>query len=450
MNNATLVSTPSTPIDSSVALYKCNDGFRHVAGNNTITCHLQEWSRLSIVCHEINCKEAIWLIPNATSTAALTSRFGDTVTYSCSMGYVNTGGNNTSYCQENGEWSKPTIKCKEINCKEALWLIPNATSTAALTSRFGDTVTYSCSMGYVNTGGNNTSYCQENGEWSKPTIKCKEINCKEAIWLIPNATSTAALTFRFGDTVTYSCSMGYINTGGNNTSYCQENGEWSKPTIECKVIQCLENVPIIGNTTTNMTSRNYGDIVTYSCVDGYKYLEGQNTSLCQESGTWSGASIVCAEWQEWGWKVLGFSSQFDESSWHAVHILGKFDVYPLYGDIEGSWAPSDKSCVNGSEWIQVEFAVMLYIRRIDIYETSSAGLVKTLSVERNGTWDIIWTATSVSVIEHSRIFSPHFTTLTFPSNRVMIKTDCTSVVGNWVEFDAIKVFGLTSPPQQLP
>ncbi|XP_071099159.1 uncharacterized protein [Haliotis cracherodii] len=212
------------------------------------------------------------------------------------------------------------------------------------------------------------------------------------------------------------------------------------------VIQCPEDAPIVGNTTINMTSTNYADVLTYSCVDGYKHFGGNGTSVCQESGTWSDVTIVCAEWEEWGYKVLDFSSQYETASWHAARILSKFDVYPKYGDIKGSWAPSSKYCENGIEWIQVEFAETLYIRRIDIYETCSAGLVKTVSVGRNNTWNTIWTAASVTVITRSRIFSPQFTTLTFPSNRVRFTTDCTSVAGKWVEFDAIKIFGLKSPP----
>ncbi|XP_046561429.1 uncharacterized protein LOC124270472 [Haliotis rubra] len=135
------------------------------------------------------------------------------------------------------------------------------------------------------------------------------------------------------------------------------------------------------------------------------------------------------------------------NSFLATEILGEFDVYPSYGDLEGSWAPLKKDCPSGKEWIQVQFAESLYIHRVDIYETNVAGLVKTVSVgKNNGTWSSVWTASSVSVITHSRIFSPEFTTPIFSSDRVMIETDC-ALSSKWVEFDSIKIFGLKSPPQ---
>ncbi|XP_071099717.1 complement component receptor 1-like protein [Haliotis cracherodii] len=567
VGNASLVSAPDTPTDPALALYACDHGFARVAGSNTTTCQSAKWSQLTLVCHEITCTSSLWIIPNATqgtitsskygatvtytcqdgyrsttgnttsycqetgewsepslqcqeiicnlpvwvipnttSTNFLSSKYGDTVTYSCAVGYTYMEGNDTSYCQENAEWSKPTITCQviqcledlpaiqnttismtssnyadivtyscvdgytyiggngtsvcqesatwsqativcaEITCTSSLWIIPNATQGTITSSKYGATVTYTCQDGYRSTTGNTTSYCQETGEWSEPSLQCEEIICNLPVWVIPNTTSTNFLSSKYGDTVTYSCAVGYTYMEGNDTSYCQENAEWSKPTITCQVIQCLEDLPAIQNTTISMTSSNYADIVTYSCVDGYKYIGGNGTSVCQESATWSQATIVCAEWEEWGWKVLGFSSQYGQTGYRAVEILGEFDLYPNYGDKAGAWAPLKGNCPNDKEWIEVQFAESLYIRRIDIYETNVAGVVKTVFVGKDdGTWSTIWTTVSVTKITKSRIFSPQFTTPAYLSDRVRFETDCTTAK-DWVEFDAIKIFGLKSPP----
>ncbi|XP_067654443.1 complement component receptor 1-like protein [Haliotis asinina] len=569
IGHASLVTAPVIPTDYALAVYTCKDGFVRVSGSNTTTCQSANWSQLSLVCQEITCNSTPWVIPNATHGTVTSNKHGATITYTCLEGHRSHAGNTTSYCQETGEWSTPTLQCEEINCSLPIWIIPNTTSTSVLSSQYGATVTYSCDVGYTyiagndtshcqqnaewskptitcqvtqctenppaiqnttmnmtssnyadivtyscvdgykytsgeNTSvcqasgtwsvativcteitcnstpwiipnathgtvtskrygatitytcleghrslaGNTTSYCQETGEWSTPTLQCEEINCSLPIWIIPNTTSTSVLSTQYGATVTYSCDVGYTYIAGNDTSHCQQNAEWSKPTITCQVIQCLGNAISIQNTTMNMTSSNYADIVTYSCVDGYKYISGENTSVCQASGTWSVATIVCTEWEEWGWKILGLSTEYiSEPGYSATEILGEFDVYPRYGDLEGAWAPLKKNCPSGKEWIQVQFAESLYIHRVDIYETHVAGVVKNVSVGKDdGTWSSIWTASSVSVITQSRIFSPEFTTPSFSSDRVMLETDC-SGSSTWVEFDAIKIFGLKSPPQ---
>ena len=59
---------------------------------------------------------------------------------------------------------------------------------------------------------------------------------------------------------------------------------------------------------------------------------------------------------------------------------------------------------------QFEFPNKVYVSKIDIYETYHAGGVKAVKCyDVTGTWITLWSTAQVSVIKHSRIFSPSFT-----------------------------------------
>ena len=138
---------------------------------------------------------------------------------------------------------------------------------------------------------------------------------------------------------------------------------------------------------------------------------------------------------------------FFNSSWPASQVVGEPDVYPLYGDIAGSWAQDLSSASWPNEYIevlylknifyhhqqklirsyleveynfqahnntsvlmQVQFVNKIYLEQLDIYETFHGGAVVSVSAyDESGQMHVLWSTSQPSNIESSRIFSPSFT-----------------------------------------
>ncbi|KAH3715767.1 hypothetical protein DPMN_058480 [Dreissena polymorpha] len=97
-----------------------------------------------------------------------------------------------------------------------------------------------------------------------------------------------------------------------------------------------------------------------------------------------------------------------------------------------------------------EFPNKVYVSKIDIYETYHGGGVKAVKCyDVTGTWITLWSTAQVSVIKHSRIFSPSFTsTTTCFSNHIRLDIDC-SQANSWVEIDAVMLHGYKDSPPQI-
>ncbi|XP_078583892.1 P-selectin-like [Branchiostoma floridae x Branchiostoma japonicum] len=94
----------------------------------------------------------------------------------------------------------------------------------------------------------------------------------------------------YGDVASYTCNTGY-NMAGSSTRTCQSSGSWSYSAPSCRVVQCpFPNNPTNG--AVSYISRNYGDVATYSCNAGYN-LAGSSTQTCQSSGSWSPSAPTC-------------------------------------------------------------------------------------------------------------------------------------------------------------
>ena len=69
----------------------------------------------------------------------------------------------------------------------------------------------------------------------------------------------------------------------------------------------------------------------------------------------------------WADSVLGYSSQYTESSWSAAQALGMPNVYPEHGDLPQAWA--SKTPDDQAEWIEVGYAQPRAVSAVEIYET---------------------------------------------------------------------------------
>ncbi|XP_048254718.1 sushi, von Willebrand factor type A, EGF and pentraxin domain-containing protein 1-like [Haliotis rufescens] len=262
--------------------YRCVSGYTGV-GSGTSTCQENgNWTRPGLICKKIDCGQ-----PTAITNMVVSRRhtyYGDQATYRCVSGYTGVG-SGTSTCQENGNWTRPGLICKKIDCGQ-----PTAITNMVVSRRltyYGDQATYGCVSGYTGVG-SGTSTCQENGNWTRPGLICKKIDCGQ-----PTAITNMVVSRRhtyYGDQATYRCVSGYTGVG-SGTSTCQENGNWTRPGLICKKIDCGQPTAIT-NMVVSRRHTYYGDQATYGCVSGYTGV-GSGTSTCQENGNWTRPGLIC-------------------------------------------------------------------------------------------------------------------------------------------------------------
>lgn len=92
--------------------------------------------------------------------------------------------------------------------------------------------------------------------------------------------------------------------------------------------------------------------------------------------------------------VLSFSSQYANSSFSAVQVLGSPNVYPLYTSSSAAWVGSTPD--GQREYLNLGFADAAPINYIDVYETLNPGSVDTVYVKNPSTlnYDVVYTTTA--------------------------------------------------------
>ncbi|XP_061164565.1 F-box/LRR-repeat protein 4-like [Saccostrea echinata] len=126
----------------------------------------------------------------------------------------------------------------------------------------------------------------------------------------------------------------------------------------------------------------------------------------------------------------------------AKQIVGKPNVYPRYGDSQGTWTQATGQ-LNENQFIQVRFPEKVWITEVNIYETYNAGTVKRiLAKNKENQWEEIFAVSHVHpiMIRKARKFSPKIKKVNFPVNELRIEVDC-SVSPSWVEIDAVEIVG---------
>ncbi|XP_035851024.1 sushi domain-containing protein 1 isoform X5 [Sander lucioperca] len=317
----------------TVVLYQCNSGYHNVGkGNVSICTAAGQWERPSVLCQETLCgnppviesTEQVW---DSNSTP------GSTVLYVCKEGFYNQGGDNVSICNENAQWTPPTLSCQEILCGDPP-LLPHTGQVWNGSSTPGSTVTYYCEIGFYHNEGNNISLCTVNGYWTKPNISCKGNNLLQMTlmpWLalfsisgvqsqiitdftqlniaisillevhcgvpqpIPHSIMLWDKISTVGSQVVYQCNSGYRNVGEGNVSVCTSSGEWDEASLLCQEINCQEPVfkphaKMLWDGTSHI-----GSVVYYQCEEGYNTRSLRNYSVCGENGLWEDIDLWCEE-----------------------------------------------------------------------------------------------------------------------------------------------------------
>ncbi|XP_067667359.1 P-selectin-like [Haliotis asinina] len=194
---------------------------------------------------------------------------GAVVVYACRMGYNTTGGSGLIVCQNTGQWSTPTLQCTAVDCGMPLAL-PNQSLGQVTSTNFNSSVIYTCSVGYTLSTGTGESVCQDTAVWSTPTQICQIVDCKTPA-ARSNATHDLIVSTTFNTTVTFTCDDGFRNHGDDDSITCQENGQWSSTSLDCRVIPNWITTKRLsaGPTTLTCTDRMSaaGSLESVSCEE---------------------------------------------------------------------------------------------------------------------------------------------------------------------------------------
>jgi len=210
---------------------------------------------------------------------------GATATYSCSAGYVLSGGPSSVKCQDNGTWSDSAARTCIADCGAP----PSPSSgTVNVTSTTLDSIaTYACPTGY--TPVSTSISCQADRTWSGTAPTCTIVQCPALTDPIHGTVSVTTTTYQ--SKATYLCSTGYTLTGGAERT-CQADGTWSvAPT--CSPVDCGKLAAPTNGSVTTTPNTTYGSTATYACSGHYALSGGSSPVQCGSDGKWSGTAPTC-------------------------------------------------------------------------------------------------------------------------------------------------------------
>ncbi|XP_066510691.1 sushi domain-containing protein 1-like [Hoplias malabaricus] len=274
----------------SEVVYECEVGYR-AKGSGEMLCNSQgQWTHTYFSCKEIVCEDP----PVVSHSVRLWSgdvRFNSTVLYYCSEGYYPAEGKNMSVCSENGSWSKPSLVCREIHCGIPP-SFPHAVMLWSGLTKIGSEVQYKCSDGFFNIGTEEVSVCSRRGSWSIPYFLCREVDCGGPPPLPHTVLSWDGET-SLGSMAFYECVDGYHSVSVDSVSVCGSSSQWSPVHLHCEEI-CCGTPSLLPPAVLHWDgSCAPGSVATYSCPLGL-HLQGQKThSTCTTQGTWENVSITC-------------------------------------------------------------------------------------------------------------------------------------------------------------
>ncbi|KNC52646.1 uncharacterized protein AMSG_08515 [Thecamonas trahens ATCC 50062] len=223
--------------------------------------------------------------------SAATGNPGDTVTFSCNVGYTLTG-YTTRTCQSNQLWSNLNDQyCNPSLCGTTLSPPANG-MVSSTTGHTDETVSFSCGGGYYLQGSSSRT-CRADGTWSNLDDQvCVGSPCTTpAVLSAPANGVVSPASGGTGTVATFSCNAGYTLTG-TTTRTCLADGSWSGSSQMCSANACNPPLSAPDYGTVDRVTGTTGDVANYGCNAGYS-LSGGATRVCTTAGTWSGAAPTC-------------------------------------------------------------------------------------------------------------------------------------------------------------
>ncbi|XP_052275320.1 sushi, von Willebrand factor type A, EGF and pentraxin domain-containing protein 1-like [Dreissena polymorpha] len=275
------VTTDSTKF-GSIAVLTCDDGF-NLSGNNFSTCTSSgTWNATTQICKQFDCGP--FPVPSNGSVYTQSTTFGSVAYMTCKDGFI-LSGDRMSACNSSGNWNITGQTCEPIDCGPLA--SPGDGYLIGLETTYGHVFRVYCNTGY-HLNGNDISSCGSDGNWTNTNFSCTLIDCGEVNPPINGTISRGATTY--GSVVTITCNSGN-KLIGNNTSLCQHTGIWSHENFTCKYVDCGPLHKPLGSYVTPLDT-SYGTLASIKCNIGYQ-LFGNDTSFCDTDGNWTSTNFTC-------------------------------------------------------------------------------------------------------------------------------------------------------------
>ncbi|XP_035660140.1 CUB and sushi domain-containing protein 1-like [Branchiostoma floridae] len=251
-----------------------------MSGSSSRTCQSnQQWSGSQPSCGRVSCPT---LSAPAHGSISGSHYYGDRVTFSCSAGYFLQGSSSRT-CQSNRQWSGTQPTCQRKSCPTLT--APADGNIQGTTFLYTDVITFSCNTGYE-LSGSPSRECQSNQVWSGSQPRCNRKLCQELSALNNGQVSGG---HAYGDVATFTCNTGY-ELQGDATRTCQADQQWSGAQPVCARKACVTLDPPANGAVYG--GHLYGDTVTFTCDVGYQ-MTGASTVTCQDIQTWTAGSPTC-------------------------------------------------------------------------------------------------------------------------------------------------------------
>ena len=155
-------------------------------------------------------------------------------------------------------------------------------------------------------------------------------------------------------------------------------------------------------------------------------------------------SALAATTEQWASSVLGFSSQYTDSSWSAAQALGLPDTFG-YGDLDTAWSPAYPP--TGTEFISVGFAAPVYASGAMIRETYGNGFVTRIdAIDTRGIAHGVWRGTDPSLGGAPAELQANWVTGPYLTRGLKVYVDGNRDPSAFSEIDAIQLRGQTDSP----
>ncbi|XP_019369581.1 PREDICTED: complement component receptor 1-like protein [Gavialis gangeticus] len=276
------------PVNSSVQ-YVCRPGYRRNPSlEATLTCRAgSSWSRPEKFCIGKLCGHPGDL-PDGSVHIETDLGFGSTVTFSCNEGYRLIGPQFTQ-CEIAGKgvrWNKGIPHCESIPCLPPPD-IENGKHSEQEDYTYGKSVTYQCNdvpRGSVPFSliGEATIHCSSNGDdngvWSSPAPQCKVVKCPEPAVQNGRKETAYSPNYIYRSKVAIKCLPGYVMSG-SDVIECQEDNTWHPELPVCLSKFCGHPGDLQHGSVHTETDLVLNSTVTFSCNDGYRLI-GPRSSQC--------------------------------------------------------------------------------------------------------------------------------------------------------------------------
>ncbi|XP_078686179.1 uncharacterized protein LOC144918925 isoform X3 [Branchiostoma floridae x Branchiostoma belcheri] len=215
--------------------------------------------------------------------------YQDEVTFSCDEGYELVGVSSVT-CLADQTWSAPTPTCEPLPCATLMPPVNGALSPDG-PYVYLDVVTFTCDPGYTLNGAPSVT-CLSDQTWSDVVPTCEPNFCPDVMPPV-NGDRSPAGPYLYPNVITFSCDPGY-ELNGPSSVMCEPDGTWSAAIPTCERVQCPYRMAPENGAQSSEGPYYYGDVVTYTCDEGYELAPGGASSVtCQADETWSADVPTC-------------------------------------------------------------------------------------------------------------------------------------------------------------